>query len=475
MLQDLPVELLHNIAEKLHQQEIVSLSRTNSFFNKLLLPRLYSAVTVESTPKVFENSGADSSISEIQQDRFQVGNVYLSSIKITSVYALKLFFKCLIRHPEYCSYVKVLVFKSQIPDIEDSNLFIYLKHTLYKMNNLKVFRLDKKSINVNLEWFNQGICEIQGRLVGSSPHQFNLKSLGLINTCDSSSAKTFCMKNLQELAILKSADLNVFDNLFKNSTSKIRLRKLIIENSYLDITIADLLNKHLELDQLQSLSVPLCDGSNPMKYNEFLIKLIAYMNNLSELTFTATDHRLLPSLKYLGLSKLKVLCDSNKFDLGLILAKVNSESLLRLDICPTSDISSRGKCPTSPNSSLKLLGAFSKLKMLSLPVTDEEMLVLPSYLPSSLEMLIVQCLSPDHIENSLIFCEHYGQTFQMVRENKYHARFVSIVEKFGQKLPKLKWGGFEKANKTYLYQNHEGKVMKHDGSRSDIEPIIMKN
>ncbi|RLV91792.1 hypothetical protein JA1_003639 [Spathaspora sp. JA1] len=470
MLVNLPLEILHHITKKLDQPEIVNLSRTNSFFSRLLIPRLYSAVTVEATPKIFGNSQV------YANEKFKLGNEYISSIKISSIYALGLFFKSLIKNREFCSFVKVLVFKSQIPDIEDAKLFGYLDRTICHMKNLEIFSLERKSVNVPLDWFNCGICKLQGKIVGTTPYQFDLEALSLINTIDLTSSKHINLNNLQELSILNSNDLHVFENLFQHNRNKIKLRKLVIENSHLDYNIADLLDRHLELNELQCLSIPLSDGCQPIKYNLFLEKLVPYMTNLSDLTFSTTDHRLLQSLKSLNLTKLKVLCHSNKFDLGLILASVNRESLLQLDIDYITD-TTPNKCPISPPStSIKLLKSFPKLKMLSIPVTDDGMLDLPTYLPTNLEMLVVKCLTPELVETSLVDynCDHYWQSFQIRRETNQSCQFGEIVEKFSENIPNLKWVAFEKTN-TYLYEIRAGKAVKHDMCIIDIEDRILRS
>ena len=122
MLSQLPQEIIEIILNNLHQDELLQVSQVDKYFRSLTLPRLFSVVSIDSSPKLFRKD--TESLKQYQELRgvFKLEDKFVRAVNISSVYCLKLFFKLLVDNPEYGKFIRIIHVEN-LPDIPDLDMF----------------------------------------------------------------------------------------------------------------------------------------------------------------------------------------------------------------------------------------------------------------------------------------------------------------------------------------------------------------
>lgn len=146
---DLPPELINKISTYLATSDVLRLGYTCRANYDLLLPQIYSSVTIDSSRLPY---GAE----DVDPRR---------STNIKSLYSFTLFMKNLYLNQRYCSYVRVLQFMDEIPDLPELEVFHFLEKIFPNLCNLE-----------QLKW-----CTIQMYLpcdlLSKVPNLVNMKSI----------------------------------------------------------------------------------------------------------------------------------------------------------------------------------------------------------------------------------------------------------------------------------------------------------
>ena len=146
---DLPPELISKISTYIATSDVLRLGYTCKANYDLLLPQIYSSVTIDSS-------------------RLPYGTEDLKSTRSTtikSLYSFTLFMKNLYLNQKYCSYVRVLQFMDEIPDLPELELFHFLEKIFPNLSNLE-----------QLKWFTIQMylsCELLSKV----PNLVNMKSV----------------------------------------------------------------------------------------------------------------------------------------------------------------------------------------------------------------------------------------------------------------------------------------------------------
>ena len=114
MLLNLPEEVWQLIARNMDQQEAIKMAQTSKRMHRLMIPRIYEHVVVDSTPKNFSNVVIPH-------------NINGHSTVIRSIYSLKKFLNLLVNKPYYCSLIRTLETAKNTPDISDNDLNYFFK------------------------------------------------------------------------------------------------------------------------------------------------------------------------------------------------------------------------------------------------------------------------------------------------------------------------------------------------------------
>lgn len=287
MIKHLPLEVLNLVLDYLHQPELVSLNLTNKELHHLIIPRLFKCIEINSRKSILaadeypecdsgfnsiSNSTTSTSIADdlalqLLHKHVATNGVRENCIKITSIYNLKCFLKRLIQHPEYCSLIHHLVFKS-LPDIPEDFLIDYFNRIFPSLTNLIEFRW-YSNYNLDLSLINSiptsKLLVLNGNFKNFekfSGNFMNLKSLSLSDFKNFNNVRIDLsqFKQLESLKISKKNLIiidDMIDNLLINPT-KLNLKALNLTNLYLTPQDITSLLKSIEFRNLQYLKLINC-------------------------------------------------------------------------------------------------------------------------------------------------------------------------------------------------------------------------
>lgn len=219
MFSDFSEDVILHICQWLAQAELLSLAFTTSHYYEVIQPKLYEAIAVNSSRRLFDGVFDE----KLQHHSFSSHVFPGNPTVIRSLYALKTFFKTVMRNPHYGRYVRQFVIEDQFPDMPDLELATYLRLVLPTFVNLQVLNwyavhrpLDAKLVKLlprpeHLET----LCG-NFQFVASEFPTSAFPCLGYLDLSNVSSHKT-----------LRSIDMNRFPNLHSLTVAKQPSRNML--------------------------------------------------------------------------------------------------------------------------------------------------------------------------------------------------------------------------------------------------------
>lgn len=134
MFSDLPDDVILLICQWLAQAELLSLAFTTSHYYEVIHAKLYESIVVNSSRRLFDGVFDEKSHHHWFSSHVFPGNPTV----IRSLYALKTFFKTVMKNPHYGRYVRQFVVEDQFPDMPDLELATYLRLVFPTFVNLQV-------------------------------------------------------------------------------------------------------------------------------------------------------------------------------------------------------------------------------------------------------------------------------------------------------------------------------------------------
>ncbi|CAI5758608.1 unnamed protein product [Candida verbasci] len=413
MLTNLPIEILENIFYNLQQDEILSLSLTNSFFHKVLKQRLYSVIIIDSTPKIYQTNSDSLVEFKRLENLYKLDNRFIYGVNISTVYQLKLFFRSL-NHTQNARYIKKLLIK-KLPDIPDLTITELFQDYLPFMRNLNDFEWNHDNpLSVNLLRQNTELRKINGNIkTEGNPGSLYIGELVLTS---SPSCSNINSSNLLKLA-LRNMNLTELPSI---STS---LKHLIIDNC------------NCKYKSLSSLNVPNLEIFEISIENEDC-KLIKFLSNLS---------------------KLQHLKLTTNLNLDSLLTSL-SKDLISLEINQPLNIQA-----------LKNLQYFKKLRYLKLQILEKDVIELLPYLSQSIVFLsiqIVELTNDNHSQNNSN-CSLISQDLWYNEiKNMNKLKFLDFILEFNRKLASLNWIEFinneSNTMSKYIFEIDRNKILYRD-------------
>lgn len=135
---NLPVEVLDQVASYLPPADALHLAYTSKAFYKVVQPRLYTSITVDSNKYPHDHEVIKKNSLSKVPGVFGCRGTSVKPTKIKSLYGLHLVFKNLRENPQLCHHIQVLTFCNIIPDIPEVELFDNLAAIFPRLTNLRV-------------------------------------------------------------------------------------------------------------------------------------------------------------------------------------------------------------------------------------------------------------------------------------------------------------------------------------------------
>lgn len=412
MLSQLPQEIIEIILNNLHQDELLQVSQINKYFRSLTLPRLFSVISIDSSPKLFRKD--TESLKQYQELRgvFKLKeNKFIRAVNVSSVYCLKLFFKILVENPKYGKFINIIHVEN-LPDIPDLDMIEYLKSSLKIMSRLKIFNWNHEyCIPMSLFENNHEMIAINGNIISEETTNLDNYKLHEAVVTNDSNKKFNIISNLEKLTI-RNIDLNNFTH---------------------------------ELINLKSLTIENCT-------NEafFLLNLDSITPQLEELSLIIDEQLCLTKIfNCLNLKKLKlsILNHCNVIKISQILKNLNP-NISRLEITNQLD-----------RSSFKILQNFNNLNYLNVSILEKDIYQLLSILNHHIKFLSLNIHEATERRNCLIANEFWDCS-TMIDENQI--KYTDFTLEYHRKLTYLKWIRFQGNDNTYIFECNQ------------IDPIIYR-
>ncbi|KAG7664864.1 uncharacterized protein J8A68_001622 [[Candida] subhashii] len=496
MLQKLPVEILDLIVENIHHQDVLHLSQTNKTLYRWLHPKLYHGNVMDRAPtrySIMEQTDNLNEIIKMNNDRLQPeGGSRIPLGSISSIYGLKLFFKNLVENPEYCKYIKGLIFNGNSPDVPDLEIYGYLRQCIPLMSELRVFHWYKQGMKLPGDLFseNHRLEELRGYFDFScNKHSQNLLSLELCDVNDLTDLKNISMDSLKKLSIgSKQKSINL-STMLQATSKQMKLKELALKNIDLCHDDVTRLSPITDWNMLQSLTIDDCSDSrfdmNTHSISKsFLSGLKPYVQSLKQLNLALNDfqdsHHLFSFLQDMTLSKLNIEVDHNvnhniSFFTSTLLSCLNPDALTHLEFkVRFGRSSSSSKDKMFDIYSLNKLREFTKLQFLQLPIIESDITNLLAFIPKNVECISFSCKEDESEQqfssiSSLIHPEYWQLATINVISRDEKENFPEIINKYQQKLPKLKWVNFNKNNNEYTYEiNNKSSIYRESLSFKTI-------
>lgn len=161
MFCDLPDDVILHTCRWLPQGDLLNLALSSSHYYEVIHAKLYEIVVIDSSRRQF-----DDVFDEKSRLYWFSSHAFASEpTVIRSLYALKTFFRNLMKNPQYGRHVRQLVVHDEFPDIPELELASYLCLVLPSLVNLLV-----------LNWY--AVSQpLNAKLVKLLPHPENLVSL----------------------------------------------------------------------------------------------------------------------------------------------------------------------------------------------------------------------------------------------------------------------------------------------------------
>lgn len=201
MLADLPVEILLHICRYLGQGDLVNLTLTNRHFFEVANAKLYEAVVVDSSKRLFEEFEGKT------RHHWFISRGFLKEpTVIRSLYALTKFLRNLTGKKEYGRYLRCLVVEDEFPDMPELELTRFLQVVFPRLINVEV-----------LNWYAVR-KPLDAKILALLPHPEHLRSLcgnfqlvaseipALLFTC----LRQFDLSNVTSHRVLEKVELDMF-------------------------------------------------------------------------------------------------------------------------------------------------------------------------------------------------------------------------------------------------------------------------
>ncbi|RCK64590.1 hypothetical protein Cantr_00040 [Candida viswanathii] len=416
MLASLPQEITEIILNNLHQDELLQLSQTNRYFRALTFPRLFSVISIDSSPKLFRKD--TDSLKQYQELRgvFKLKDRFIRAVNISSVYCLKLFFKTLVDNPEYGKFIRVIHVEN-LPDIPDLDMVELLEATLKFMPRLEMFNWNHQyPIPMSLLENNHELTAVNGNITSDATTGFERYSL-------------------REAVVTTNRSLG--------QVEKLTLRSI------------DLNEMTTDLANLKSLTIENCTNEA-----HFLLNLDTNAPNLEELALSVDEQPCLPkifSTLALKTLKLSILNHCNIIRVSQILKTLNPD-LSRLEITNQLD-----------RASFKILQGFHNLDYLHVSVLEKDIYELLSVL-NHVKFLSLNILEATERRNCLIANE-FWDCATMTDENQI--KYTDFTLEYHRKMPYLKWLRFHGNDNTYIFEcNHIDPIIYREGFHHYFESLV---
>lgn len=417
MLSQLPQEIIEIILNNLHQDELLQVSQVDKYFRSLTLPRLFSVVSIDSSPKLFRKD--TESLKQYQELRgvFKLENKFVRAVNISSVYCLKLFFKLLVDNPEYGKFIRIIHVEN-LPDIPDLDMFGFLKTSLKFMSRLNVFNWNHEyPIPMSLFMNNHELIAVNGNITSDETTEFNNFKLNE--------------------AVVTNSKFNV------NNLEKITIRNIDMNEITGDLT------------NLKSLTIENCTNDSC-----FLLNLDVNAPLLEELSITVDEQPCLTKIfssLTLKTLKLSILNHCNIIRVSQILKNINN-NISRLEITNQLD-----------RSSFKLLLKFHNLNYLHVSILEKDIYELLSVL-NHVKFLSLNILEVTERRNCLIANE-YWDCSTMIDENQI--KYTDFTLEYHRKLSYLKWIRFQGNDNTYIFEcNQIDPIIYREGFHHYFDNLV---
>ncbi|KAK6461492.1 hypothetical protein DFJ63DRAFT_314128 [Scheffersomyces coipomensis] len=536
-LEDLPHEIIFHISNHLNQNELLNLLCTSSNLYNLLHPRLYSAINIDSSKKIFTDFKVDDLKYSVIPNYYDDGFIKVKPVTVSSLYSLNLLFKNLISHPRYCSYVRVLIFNKKIPDIPDLELYKILTILSGNLKHLKVFHWMNDQYNLSNKFISDlTLIELKGNLTvdkGTSLSFPYLKSLELSNY-NLQPVNFTNLPNLKELTISKLPNSNDRRNLNSNHwenkdlksnvsaifnpenqlSTKLNLTKLTLKDLVISGDDVQALHKHIDLSKLTSLSMINCfesiyDQDEMYEVRRRRIKTKFFLNELSLKVNKQLEHLDIyminelnynnKLIKFLGdfkhLKSLKLSININEFEnlnSNLIsIFKSISNEIERFEF-NYNLIGNENHIKTMnhlncDSKMLLILNKFPKLKYLNIPFHYDGSESIYDRLTTNLQIIslrihqdsITKKLSPKC--NCLINSGYFANTSliadQFQPDDECIVKYKATVNKLRKNVKSLKWIQLEFNDDSIIFQclndNNDKNENKNNNNNNKINEYGM--
>ncbi|KAK6202336.1 uncharacterized protein RJT21DRAFT_124896 [Scheffersomyces amazonensis] len=531
-LEALPQELIFQISTHLNQSDLLNLLYTNSYFYNLLQARLHFAINIDSRKKIYTDFNTDDfNYVSVPNYYTEYRSMKIKPITISSLYSMNIFFKKLIQNPHLCSFIRVMIFNYEIPDISDLELFKVLTILNGKLTNLKVFKWFNGHYKLPGKFISDlNLIELEGCIQLDIPNdKLNfqyLKKLHLSNF-NSGPIDFSDFPNLSELTISKlhsSSSPNYFytgsnpsfweskefvssiAQYFKRTTSIIPcLSTLTIKDMHVTGDDVKVLKSCFDTSKLTSLSILNCFESmydqdefydirrRRIKTKFFLDELNSIVNkDLKELNIYLVNElnynnklvnflREFPNLQSLNLNVNLNGFENLNINLLNILKSINPDlEFLNLNYNIIGN-SKNSNCFNYDSKVTNLLKNFTKLKFLNIPFHID--FKIPKKLLSNLQVLSLR-IHEESISkvsqpsNCLINSEFFSNTIIVDKHSQtYIEEQICRAKYWKQMMRSLKWIQFEFDDECMMFQcddksNDNGQVVYREGLQNYFQQII---
>ncbi|ODV78590.1 uncharacterized protein CANTADRAFT_6949 [Suhomyces tanzawaensis NRRL Y-17324] len=455
MIQNLPAEITLSIACLLEQNDALHLSYTCRHLHRIVQPRLFFAIVVDSSKKVYNK---DTPTKLVKIPSFGDRAFAIIPTVISSLYSLNTFFKQFSKYPWLACHIRYMSFSEIIPDISDLFLIENLEKLLQKSSSLKVFHWYSHAFDLPSTLVSRlNLIQLHGNFTHTESDVWIPNSdLSTLNISNFNDPKWLAGLNLsqstklKELVISKtktkgddfkfhrglacspntadSSDtyLSQLFSDFGTQSDPLHLSKLTLKGLTISAEEAVRLCECVDLEGVTELSILDCTeilpsaGGRMGPYNpikSFLDVISPHLKNLQLVNMSLMNslnyhNKTFNFLKSFSLKSLNITINVNNYEnldskIEQLFESINGELLefLNFDynIVPAAMVHPSHKyCNHYSMSSVKSMVNFSKLKYLQLPVARYKISNLLPLLRSLVDLKVLSLNMFKYGEDSIV-------------------------------------------------------------------------